>query len=169
MLPSDEAGQADLLNSIVTITDLLSHDLSAQDTAHELETLGKLIEAIAGLKGLLIANEGALESFGDSGGFESLLRALKYATSASPSDDDDTSEREDDPNEEDAVNDQLQDESAQLRKELLQLTFAALSQILASSPSAKAFFARQKGYETLLTTILQSDILSHLSRRDYLF
>ena len=168
MLPSDEAGQADLLNSIVTITDLLSHDLSTQDTTHELETLGKLIEAIARLKGLLIANEGALESFGDSGGFESLLRALEYATTTSPNEDD-TSEREDDPSDEDAVNDQSQDESSQLRKELLQLTFAALSQILASSNSAKAFFSRQKGYETLLTTILQSDILSHLSRRDYIF
>jgi len=102
MLPSDEAGQADLLNSIVTITDLLSHDLSTQDTTHELETLAKLIEAIARLKGLLIANEGALESFGDSGGFESLLRALEYATTTSPNEDD-TSEREDDPGDETAA------------------------------------------------------------------
>ena len=172
MLPSDEAGQADLLNSIVTITDLLSHDLSAQDTTHELETLGKLIEALARLKGLLIANECALESFGDSGGFESLLRALEYASTTSLNDD--TSERENDVTEgQDEITvestDESTDESSQLRKELLQLTFAALSQILATSPSAKTFVCRQKGYQTLLTTILASDILSHLSQRDYLF
>jgi len=168
MVPSDDAGQADLLNSIVTITDLLSHDWTAQDAAQELETLGKLIEAFARLKGLLIANEGALESFGDSGGFESLLRAVEYATTTFPND---TSEREDEEgtDEQDELKSSSQDESSQLRKELLQLTFAALSQILASSSSAKQFFTRQKGYHTLLSTILNSDILSHLSRRDYLF
>jgi len=79
MLPTDDAGQADLLNSIVTITDLLSHD-NHDVAGTDVEILGKLIEAIARLKGVLIGNEEAMELFGESGGFESLLKAVENAT-----------------------------------------------------------------------------------------
>src|ERR1700734_170310 len=78
MVSHEDVSQADSLNSIVTISDLLSHD--NRDLGEAVETLNKLIEAIARLKGVLIGSQDAVESFGESGGFESLLKAIEKAT-----------------------------------------------------------------------------------------
>src|SRR5271170_7544129 len=151
MLSTDDAGQADLLNSIVTITDLLSHD----DHKHgnQTETLTKLIEAIARLKGVLISHDNAVELFGESGGFESLLKAVENGTLVETT----TFDEERDEDQEGVVdatsgNEDVEtphDDKTQLRKELLQLTFAALSQVLASNSNSKEGFARIDGYTQL--------------------
>ena len=164
MLPTDDAGQADLLNSIVTITDLLSHD-DRDEARNDVETLGKLIEATARLKGVLIGNEEAMESFGESGGFESLLKAVENGTVLEECESPDSEEVDGSMNETESP----QDETFQLRKELLQLTFAALSQVLASNTNAKHFFSRINGYTQLETIICSSESLSHVSRRDHIF
>src|SRR5579871_1254816 len=145
MLPTNDTGHADLLNCIVTITDLLSNN------DRSLDSLGKLTESIARLKGLLSTTPDITESFAESGGFESLLKALEATTitehdtnaesqaddatvvqSGSISDDEDNG-----------------DDKAQLQKELLQLTFAALSQALASSPKSKEAFLQIDGYNQI--------------------
>src|SRR5271170_636621 len=129
MLSTDDACQPDLLNSIVTITDLLSHDDPGTEE-EELETLGRLIEAIARLKGVLIGNENAVEQFGESGGFESLLKAVEKGSVWEDAKNDELGS-EDTELPDPAANDSEtpQDDRFQLRKELLQLTFAALSQV----------------------------------------
>ena len=77
MSSTDDVGQADLLSSIVTITDLLSHgDHGSPDE----DTLNRLIDAVARLKGVLVAHENAVELFGESGGFESLIKAVETST-----------------------------------------------------------------------------------------
>src|SRR3979490_2482948 len=77
MLSTDDVGHADLLNSIVTITDLLSH---SDHGSTDLETLNRLIDAVARLKGVLVANTSAVELFGESGGFEILIKAVETAS-----------------------------------------------------------------------------------------
>ena len=168
MQSANGASQADLLSSIVTITDLLSHD--DQGSQQEVETLERLIEAIARLKGVLIANEEVVQSFGESGGFESLLKAVEKGTAIDTSVDE-AEKSEENTETEDAVADSetSPDSKVQLRKELLQLTFAALSQALASSSGAKAFFFRVNGYTQLEETIRSSGALTQQSRRDYIF
>ena len=168
MLSTDDAGQADLLNSIVTITDLLS--LGIHETENEVGILGKLTEAIARLKGVLINHESTTASFGDSGGFECLLKAFEKATLCGTD-----SHKEPETENAEVVDvpetdeESPQDDESQLRKELLQLAFAALSHVLASSQKAKNFFSKIDGYEGLETIIRSSGSLSHGSRRDYIF
>jgi len=165
MRPANDAGDADVLNSIVTVTDLLSHDNHESASPASSDILVKLVEAIARLKGVLVSNDHAVQSFLDDGGCESLLRALETAThlETSPV----TSETEEGPDDIDVSRESS--ETFQLRKELLQLSFAALSQVLALSDDAKIFFARIDGYTQILNTIRASDSLAHVSRRDCVF
>src|ERR1700738_2665269 len=137
---NDASGQADLLNSIVTITDLVA----GNGSRNEVDTLGQLIEAIARLKGTLVESTSADDSFGESGGFESLLKAIETACVV---DDTDTAEESaDDPATAPPDTDIPQDERFQLQRDLLQLTFGALSQAVAASSSAKSVFAGITGY-----------------------
>jgi beige protein homolog 1 len=167
MLPSNDADQADLLNSIVTITDLLSHD--DHESGKDAETLTKLIEAMARLKGVLIGNANVVESFGECGGFESLLKAVEGATALGNEEEDEGKEEERDAEEEDTSVEPTQDDSFQLRMELLQLTFAALSQVLTSSSNAKKFFLRINGCTQLETILRSSNSLPHIPYRDHIF
>jgi len=166
MLSTNDTGQADLLNSIVTITDLLSTD------DRTLETLGKLSEAIARLNGVLSSTIDVSESFADSGGFESLLKALETATISESTSNAEI--RADDttivpPSSISDIDDDTGDEKAQLRKELLQLTFSAISQALASSSKSREFFSQINGYTQIETIISSANILSHNAIRDYVF
>jgi beige protein homolog 1 len=168
MPPATDAGNADVLNSIVTITDLLSHKHTNEgddSPPTSPDILAKLIEAIARLKGVLVSKDDAIPSFLDSGGFESLLKTLETAAHLETSPH--TSDTEDQPDNIDVRGESS--ETFQLRKELLQLSFAALSQVLASSDDAKAVFARIDGYTQILATIRASDCLQHVSRRDCIF
>jgi beige protein homolog 1 len=165
MLSTDDAGQADLLNSIVTITDLLLPE-DRDEARNNVETLEKLIEAIARLKGVLIGNEETMESFGECGGFESLLKAVENGTILEQHESPELPQEVDDSIDE---TESPRDEIFQLRKELLQLAFAALSQVLASNANAKHFFSRINGYTQLETIICSSQSLSHVFRRDYIF
>ena len=167
MLSTDDVGQADLLNSIVTITDLLSH--GDHGSADE-DTLNRLIDAVARLKGVLVANEDAVELFGESGGFESLIKAVETSTLSSVVDTNRESRSEDvELAETTSVDTSMHDEQSQLRKELLQLTFAALGQVLASSSVAKESFLRINGYTQIENILRESNALSQLSQRDYIF
>jgi beige protein homolog 1 len=168
MLSTDDAGQADLLNSLVTITDLLSFD--NHDAESEVDTLGKLTEAIARLKGVLINYRNAAASFGESGGFECLLKAFEKATiSGSDSHKEPDVENAEVVDVPEADGESTQDDESQLRKELLQLALTVSSHVLASCPSAKIFFSKIDGYKELETIIRSSGSLSHVSRRDYVF
>jgi hypothetical protein len=159
MVSTDDAGQADLLNSIVTITDLLTSDDHAAGL--QTETLGGLIEAIARLKGLLVESVSAVNSFGESGGFESLLRTFETATADELSTDTETALS--------SGSDAPQDDRVHLRQDLLQLTFGALSQALASSATAKSAFAGIAGYAQIETILRSSNCTAHVTQRDYIF
>ena len=78
MLPSnDNVGHPDLLNIIVTITDLLSAKYAVVDHSQiSLETLAKVTQAIAKLKEILRNRTDAVDSFVETGGFESLLKTM---------------------------------------------------------------------------------------------
>ena len=165
MLSTNDTGQADLLNCIVTITDLLSpNDPSV-------ETLSKLTEAIARLKGVLSSKPDVAGSFAESGGFESLLKALETATAVKP--DTDTEIQTDDatvvPNASISDIDDNGDEKNQLQKEALQLTFSAISQALTSTSKSKEFFQQIDGYKQVETILRSSHVFSEMGSRDYVF
>jgi beige protein homolog 1 len=161
MVSTDDAGQADLLNSIVTITDLLASD---DHVSQHIETLGRLIEAVARLKGVLVENNSAVDSFGESGGFESLLKAIEAASVVDSTTVDDSPESTSS-----TTDDAPQDEKFQLRRDLLQLTFGALSQALASSITAKSVFSGIDGYNQIEKLLRSSQSLRHVTQRDYIF
>jgi hypothetical protein len=173
MLPhNDSVGHPDLLNSIVTITDLLSTQHPNVDHAHlSLETLTKLTEAIARLKEILRNRTDAVDSFADTGGFESLLKTIEAATFvesetnvAGQSVDSVIVDINSMNNIEDTTTERLQ-----MQKELIQLAFSTLSHVLTLSSTAKEFLLQIGGYLQIETIIHTSQVLSHLPLRDYVF
>lgn len=166
MLSTDDVGHADLLNSIVTITDLLSH---GDHSSTDLETLNRLIDAVARLKGVLVANIGAVELFGESGGFESLIKAVETASVFDRDINPESGSENLELAETTSLGTSQLDEKTQLRKELLQLTFAALSQVLATSSTAKESFLRIDGHGQIEHVLRNSNALSQLAQRDCIF
>jgi beige protein homolog 1 len=165
MLSANDTGQADVLNCIVTTTDLFS---AINDSV---ETLSKLAEAIARLKGILSSKPDVAESFAESGGYECLLKALETISTRDNWTNGEIHADEDTvvPSTSTSDLDDSEDEKAQLQKELLQLTFSALSQALASSLKSRDLFMQIDGYGQVETILRSSHIISHTSLRDYVF
>jgi beige protein homolog 1 len=153
---SPNVGHPDLLNSIVTVTDLLS-------SCADLHSLSKLTEGIARLRELLRSSDEAVESFAETGGFESLLKTIETAT---------VLRSETEYRETDGVNGNstiIAEERLQIQKELLQLAFSTLSLTMSLSPSSKEYFAQIQGYAQIETLIRSSRVLSNAALRDCVF